>query len=100
MCSVKTRVKCSDFVVSTVMEVPWFIVVMRRRSESPHDAYKVMLVFESDVLVDDVEASCHPINNIHSGHDYSASFFPSCLKTPGTLSNGLAEASYNVPQQG
>jgi hypothetical protein len=68
-CLQQALVKCEDLVASAVVRVPWFIVVMRPRSESPHDAFKVMLVFESDVLIDQLEASRYPVINSHSGHD-------------------------------
>jgi hypothetical protein len=53
---------------------------MRPRSESHHDAFKVMLVFESDVLIDQLEASRYPVINIHSGHDRSTSPFSAVLE--------------------
>jgi hypothetical protein len=64
-------VKNVDFVASGVMRVPRFIVVTRRRSESPHDAFKVMLIFETDMLVDKPEASRDPVIKMQSGHDRS-----------------------------
>ena len=67
-------VKCADFVASGVVRVPGLIVVMRCRSESPHDAFKVMMVFESDVLANKLEASRYPIINIHPGHENPMAF--------------------------
>jgi len=54
-----------DLVASAVVRAPWFIVVVRCPSERPHDAFKVMLVFESDVLIHELEARRYSIINIH-----------------------------------
>jgi hypothetical protein len=54
------------------VKFPRFVVVVRERSERPHDAGKVMLIFKSDVLVNKLEASLDPVGSIHSGHDQSA----------------------------
>jgi hypothetical protein len=57
------------------MRIPRFVVVTRGRSESPHDAFKVMLIFETDMLVDKLEASRDPVIKMQSGHDRSPSPF-------------------------
>jgi hypothetical protein len=73
-------VKCADFVTSGVVYVPWLIVVARGRSERPHDAFKVMMVLETDVLVDKLDASRHPGISIHFGHDPSDASISRSLK--------------------
>jgi hypothetical protein len=55
------------------VRIPWFIVVVCRRSESAHDAFEVMLIFVSNVLVDKLEASHQPVINLHFGHDRTLS---------------------------
>jgi hypothetical protein len=65
----QSMVENVDFVASGVMRVPRFIVVTRCRSESPHDAFKVMLIFETDMLVDKPQASRNPVIKMQSGHD-------------------------------
>jgi hypothetical protein len=71
----QAMVKNVDFVASGVMRVPRFIVVTRCRSESPHDAFKVMLIFATDMLVDKLEASRDPVIKMQSGHDRSPCLF-------------------------
>jgi hypothetical protein len=64
----QSLVKFEDLVASGVVQIPWFIVVTGCHAESPHDAFKVMLVLKSDVLLDQPKASSYPVINIHSGH--------------------------------
>jgi hypothetical protein len=67
-CLQHSLIKAKDFVAASEVRVPGFIVLVRRRSEGANDAFKVMLIFVSNVLVYKLEAS-RPVINIHSGHN-------------------------------
>ena len=67
-CLQHSLIKAKDFVAASEVRVPGFIVLVRRRSEGANDAFKVMLIFVSNVLVYKLEAS-RPVIIIHSGHN-------------------------------
>jgi len=58
-----------DLVASDVVLIQGFIVVARRGSESPHDAFEVVLIFEADVFFDELLASRYPVVDTSADHE-------------------------------
>jgi hypothetical protein len=50
-------VEGADLVATGVVRIPGLIVITRTGPERPHDAVKVMLVFQPDVFLDELETS-------------------------------------------
>lgn len=60
-CAHQLRVKCADTIAAFEVSIPGLVVVSRGIAEGPQDGFKVVLIFELDVLLNDGDAGRTPI---------------------------------------
>jgi hypothetical protein len=58
-----------DLFTSGIVRVQGLIVVVRDGPESPHNSFQIVLIFEADVLFDELKARRDPVVNGNVGHD-------------------------------